>query len=541
LEQILNFNTEKMKKLFKVSYLAFALSVLSCTNDLNTVPKDDDQFLSEDFFSTEASYKQGLAGVYGNLSLTGTTGAGSSNISGIDAGTSQYGRCLWYMQDLSTDEVIWSYENDPGTADIQRTNWTASNPIFRGMYGRAMFQVALVNEYLRQTSDAKLDSRGVSAATKADVQKYRAEVRVIRALAYYHIMDMFGKAAFVTENDPVGDFKGPQYDREQLFTYIETELKALEIDTNLADARANEFGRADKGLAWMILSKMYLNSESYFGTAKYTECITYSNKIIGAGYQLAANYQHNFMADSNTNSAKNEIIFPLQSDGRTTQNYGPTTVIINGEVGSIEGNGAALGVGGWGGALRVRKQFGEKFADASFANDARKTLITANRNPIISTVSDRDTGYIITKFTNKTSTGANGSDQGFVDTDFPLFRLADVYLMVAECQLRGGTGATSAQALGYVNALRTRANGQTIAAANLNLDFILDERLRELHWEAHRRQDLIRFGKFTGGSYNWAWKGNGINGIALPQYYKLYPLPAESLAANSNLTQNTGY
>ena len=541
MEQILNFNTEKMKKLFKVSYLAFALSVLSCTNDLNTVPKDDDQFLSDAFFSTEASYKQGLAGVYGNLSLTGTTGATSSNISGIDAGTSQYGRCLWYMQDLSTDEVIWSYENDPGTADIQRTNWTSSNPIFRGMYGRAMFQVALVNEYLRQTSDAKLDARGVSAATKADVQKYRAEVKVIRALAYYHIMDMFGKAAFVTENDPVGDFKGPQYDREQLFTFIETELKALEIDSNLADARANEFGRADKGLAWMILSKMYLNSESYFGTAKYTECITYANKIIGAGYQLATNYQHNFMADSNTNSAKNEIIFPLQSDGRTTQNYGPTTVIINGEVGSIEGNGATLGVGGWGGALRVRKQFGEKFADASFANDARKTLITANRNPIISTISDRDTGYIIAKFTNKTSTGANGSDQGFVDTDFPLFRLADVYLMVAECQLRGGIGATSAQALGYVNALRTRAHGQTIAASDLNLAFILDERLRELHWEAHRRQDLIRFGKFTGGSYNWAWKGNGINGIALPQYYKLYPLPAESLAANSNLTQNTGY
>ena len=291
----------------------------------------------------------------------------------------------------------------------------------------------------------------------------------------------------------------------------------------------------------MILAKMYLNSESYFGVVKYTECITYSNKIIGGGYVLATNYQHNFMADSNTNSAKNEIIFPLQSDGRTTQNYGPTTVIINGQVGSLEGNGAALGVGGWGGALRVRKQFGEKFADASFTGDSRKMLITANRNPIISTVSDRDTGYIITKFTNKTSTGANGSDQGFVDTDFPLFRLGDVYLMVAECQLRGGTGATSAQALGYVNSLRTRANGQTISAANLNLDFILDERLRELHWEAHRRQDLIRFGKFTGGSYNWAWKGNGINGVALPQYYKLYPLPAESIAANPNLTQNTGY
>jgi len=352
---------------------------------------------------------------------------------------------------------------------------------------------------------------------------------------------MFGKAAFVTENDPVGDYRGPQYDRQQLFNFIESELVALENDANLTNAKANEFGRADKGLAWMILAKMYLNHESYFGTPKYNECVTYANKVIGGGYSLATSYRHNFMADSNTNSARNEIIFPLQSDGRTTQNYGPTTVIINGQVGSMEGNGASLGVGGWGGALRVRKQFGDKFADAAFATDERKTLITAGRNPIITTVSDRDSGYIITKFSNKTSTGANGSDQGFVDTDFPLFRLGDVYLMLAECQLRGATGVTASQALGYVNSLRTRANGQTIAASALTLDFILDERLRELHWEAHRRQDLIRFGKFTGGSYNWAWKGNGVNGIAIPPHFKLFPLPAESVAANPNLTQNTGY
>jgi hypothetical protein len=113
--------------------------------------------------------------------------------------------------------------------------------------------------------------------------------------------------------------------------------------------------------------------------------------------------------------------------------------------------------------------------------------------------------------------------------------------MLAECQLRGATGVTASQALGFVNSLRTRANGQTISAADLTLDFILDERLRELHWEAHRRQDLIRFGKFTGGSYNWAWKGNGVNGIAIPAHFKLFPLPAESVAANPNLTQNTGY
>jgi hypothetical protein len=113
--------------------------------------------------------------------------------------------------------------------------------------------------------------------------------------------------------------------------------------------------------------------------------------------------------------------------------------------------------------------------------------------------------------------------------------------MLAECQLRDGSGVTAQQALDYVNDLRTRANGQAIIASEMSLDFILDERARELHWEAHRRQDLIRFGKFTGGSYNWAWKGNGANGIALPSYYKLYPLPTESVAANSNLIQNEGY
>lgn len=532
-----------MKKFFKLSYLVFGLLAISCTSDLNVTPEDDDQFLSEDFFSTEDSYKKGLAGVYGNLSLTGATGAGSSNISGIDAGTSQYGRCLWYMQDLATDEVIWSYENDPGTAEIQRTNWSASNPVFRGMYGRGMFQVALVNEYLRQTTDEKLSTRGVSEATKTEVRKYRSEVRVLRALAYYHLMDMFGKAAFVTENDPVGSFKGPQYDRQALFTFIKTELEELENDSNLADAKTNESGRLDKGVAWMILAKMYLNSEAYFGESKYTECITYCNKIVGAGYQLATNYQDNFLADSNSNSANNEIIFALESDGRYTQNYGPTTVMINGSVGSIEQNGVSLGVnaGGWGGALRVREQFANKFAGAAFAGDDRNTLITTGRNPIITTVSDRDSGYIIAKFSNKTSTGGAGTDATFVDTDFPLFRLGDVYLMLAECYLRDGSGVTSQQALDYVNDLRTRANGQTISASELSLDFILDERLRELHWEAHRRQDLIRFGKFTGGSYNWAWKGNGANGIALPSYYKLYPLPSESIAANSNLIQNDGY
>ncbi len=532
-----------MKTKFKLIYLLLGfLSLSSCTGDLDVIPHDDDQFLSDEFFKTEDSYQKSIAGVYGNFSLTGATGPGSSNISGVDAGTSQYGRCLWYMQDLAADEMIWSYENDPGTRDIQRSVWSATNPIFRGMYGRGMFQVALVNEFLRQTTDEKLSSRGVSEATRTEIKKYRTEARVLRALAYYHLMDMFGKAAFVTENDPVGAYRGPQYDRQQLFTFIESELLELEGDANLAAPLTNQSGRADKGLAWMILAKMYLNANVYIQQDKYSNCITYCNKIIGGGYALASKYQYNFMADSDTNDAKNEIIFAFQSDGLATQNYGPTTVMVNGSVGSLEQNGISLGVGagGWGGALRVRKEFADKFADAAFANDERNTIIKTNRTADISTISDRDSGFILTKFSNRTSTDGFGKDKTFVDCDFPVFRLADTYLMYAEAHLRGG-GGTAATALQYVNALRTRAKGVAISASDLTLDFILDERLRELYWEGHRRQDLIRFGKFTGGSYNWAWKGNGQNGIAIPSYFNVYPLPTESVAANPNLIQNTGY
>ena len=251
------------------------------------------------------------------------------------------------------------------------------------------------------------------------------------------------------------------------------------------------------------------------------------------------------MADNDVNSANNEIIFPLISDGTYTQNYGPTTVMINGEVGSLEANGAALGVGagGWGGALRVRKQFAQLFNDGIYINDSRNTLISENRNIEITDISDKDQGYVIEKYSNATSIGTFGADQTFVDTDFPLFRLADVYLMYVEAHLRGGVGASATDAENYINSLRTRANNpqNTLTISDLTLDFILDERSRELHWEAHRRQDLIRFNKFTGGSYNWAWKGNGTNGIALPAHMNLYPIPSASLASNPNLTQNAGY
>ena len=523
-------------KLSLIVLMGAALSFTSCMSDLDIIPEDPLATTAEQFYASPTSYKQALAGVYGNLALTGTFGAGSSNIDGIDAGTSQYGRVLWYMQNLPTDEVIWSYENDPGTRELNRNIWNSLNPIFRGMFGRAMFQVALVNEYLRQTTPEALASRGHNdPALAQQVQQYRLEARALRALAYYHLMDLFGKAAFVTENDPM-NFAGPEFLRPQLFEFIENELN--EIMPGLAAPRTNEKGRLDQAFARMILAKIYLNAEVYINQNRYADCVNQLNDIISAGYSLAPNYLHNFTAD---NDLSPEMIFSIQSDGLVTQNFGPTTVMINGQVGSIEQNGESMGVGagGWGGALRLRPQFVQKFSGNDFMNDTRNTIISGERSPIINDVLDRDQGFILAKYSNITSTGVRGQNETFVDTDFPLFRLADAYLMYAECAVRGA-GSISL-AVDYVNMLRNRATSPTIDAGQLTLNFILDERLRELHWEGHRRQDLIRFGRFTGGTYNWAWKGNNVNGVSIPNHMSLYPIPLASLASNPNLRQNPGY
>jgi starch-binding outer membrane protein, SusD/RagB family len=537
-----------MKKInFNFLYIFMMFAVLqSCTNDMNVVSEDDDVLSPEVLYSTPEGYKQALAGVYGNLVLTGTGDAGSSFLQGIDAGTSQFGRCLWYLQDLTTDEAIWSYENDAGTAELQRTIWTSSNPILLGMFSRTMAEVAFVNEFLRQSTEEKLTGRGITdPADLANIADYRNEVRTLRAYAYYNMMDLFGKAPFVTENDPI-NFAGPEYSRQQLFTFIETELLALIPD--LKPARTNEYGRIDKAFAQMILAKIYLNADVYIQTPMYDKCVEQCNAVIAGGYSLKPNYLDNFKADNHTSE---EMIFTLQSDGSVTQSYGATTVILNGQIGEWESNGGEFGIGGWSGAIRVTKQFAQKFDGADYDFDARKTLGTGvagdpdkQRSIDIADISVKTQGYIVSKFSNKTSAGIAGISTTFADTDFPLFRLADVYLMIAECAARGASNATPEQGRDYVNMLRERANGNTsanITTAQLNPNFILDERARELYWESHRRQDLIRFGKFTGGSYNWAWKGNAANGLAIPAHMKVFPLPAASLAANPNLTQNTGY
>ncbi|RMG69970.1 MAG: RagB/SusD family nutrient uptake outer membrane protein, partial [Bacteroidetes bacterium] len=179
---------------------------------------------------------------------------------------------------------------------------------------------------------------------------------------------------------------------------------------------------------------------------------------------------------------------------------------------------------------------------ASF--DSRAMFYTDGQSLEINDISQFTEGYAITKYKNVTSGGAKGSHPTFPDNDFPMFRIADVYLMYAEAVLRGGSGGDAGTALEYVNRVLTRAYGGpsgNITPTDLTLDFIIDERARELYWECHRRTDLIRFGRFSETSYLWPWKGNVPTGESRPSFYDVFPIPASDIGANPNLTQNTGY
>ncbi|TGE18286.1 RagB/SusD family nutrient uptake outer membrane protein [Hymenobacter elongatus] len=537
-----------MKKSFvrgfaTVSVAASLLAVAtSCVGDLDREPFNE--VTSEVVYSDPANYKPILAKLYAGLALSGQTGpSGKPDLSGVDEGFSNYVRQYWSIQELPTDEAVIAWGDD-GLQDYHRMNWTSNNPFIRAMYNRISYQIAACNEYIRETKDDKLSGRNITGTNLENIKKYRAEARFLRALSYFHSLDLFGNPPFADENDQVGSFQPRQISRAELFSYVESELKAIE--TELVGAKQNEYARVDQAAAWTLLAKLYLNAEVYTGTARNTEAITYCKKVIGAGYSLQntptakfSAYGRNFLADNHTSP---EVIFPVTFDGNFTKGYGGTTFIIHASVGDSI-SAAAYGIdGGWGGT-RTTKALFNLFPDT--AADRRGRFQTKGQKLEIDNLTEYKYGYAVFKFRNIGSDGKVGKNITFPDTDFPMFRLADVYLMYAEAVLRGGTGGDLGQALTYVNQLRTRAfsgtNAGNITASQLNLNFILDERARELHWEGHRRMDLIRFKKFTTAAYLWPWKGGLKEGRSVSDNLNLFPIPSTDLVANPNLKQNPGY
>lgn len=526
----------KLTKLAAIIVIGLSAFGVSCKKNLTPIGQLTTASVYKDF----GNYPQVLAKLYTAFALSGQAGpAGAPDIAGIDEGFSNYLREYFNMEELTTDEaqIVW---NDGTVHNLHDMTWNNQNEFIRAMYDRIYYEISLDNEFLRNTTDAQLAANGITGNNLTLAKQYRAEARFLRALSYTHAIDLFGSVPFVTEANNVGVFFPQQKSRTEIFNFIESELKA--IDGELGAPRFS-YGHADQAADWSLLTSLYLNAQVYTGTARYTDAITYAKKVIAAGYTLDPKYQNVFLADNNTSP---EMIFPIESDGLHTQGYGGMTYIVHASVGGGETPGTFGVNGGWAG-LRVTPQYVALFSDPSGNTDQRAMFYTNGQTLDIKDEYTFTNGYAVTKFKNVTKAGQPGSDPtgNFVDNDFPVFRLADIYLEYAEAVLRGGTGGDPVTALGYVNLVRTRAYGGSISGnitlPQLNLQFILDERGRELLWEGHRRTDLIRFGQFTGGTYIWQWKGAEHNGTTVADFRTLMPIPSTETINNPNLKQNPGY
>jgi hypothetical protein len=511
-------------------------ALTSCTKNLNREPANTNT--ADIQYATAAGYKQVLAKVYGSYALISSTGTGASDISvaGIsDVGETDFVRLLFNMEELTTDNAICAWD-DPYLQPLHNLNIASSNVYVAAMYDRSFFQITVANDFIRQSTDAAVASRGITGADAENIRHYRAEARFLRAYQYWVLMDLFGNPAFVDENDPVGDYIPKQITRTALFSYIESELKA--IDTSLVAPRQNEYGRADQAAEWALLARMYLNAQVYTGTDHSTDAITYASKVINAGYSLMPNFANLFKSDNNLNNP--EVILPIPYDATTAQNYGGTTFLICSAHGTDPTDDAAYGIpgGGWLGNRSTSP------LPAVFTDPTDQRALFGPGTTTINSVLDFTQGVEVYKYSNVTSTGVTpySPDGVLCSTDYPLFRLAEMYLVYVEAVARGGSGGDAATALSYFNLLRTRAYGNTNGnVSSYTLNDILNERQKELYWECTRRTDLIRYGMFTGSTYIWPWKGGVQNGTTVDAHLNLLPLPATELNSNPSLVQNPGY
>lgn len=520
-----------MKNLkFKSLAVLFLFAVVgnSCMSDLDTTPKVE--LTLENLLANDPNAVEGLLSrLYASFALSSVNGPGSSDISGADAGESPFIRGLVNLQDFTADDLKNRW-GDNGLDQLTTTsNWTDNNKFFKYAYDRLYYTIPQSTNLI-----AIMKSDNVVYANKEEVV---SELRFLRAMSYYYLIDLFGKGVLVNDQNFNSSVPLPQSSRVEIFNYVESEL--LDVENKIS--ATNTYGRANKSAVRMLLAKLYLNAAVYTGTPRYNEAATYASKVISeGGYSLEPNIRKNFSADNNTSK---EIIFPLIADALTSQSFGNTTYLVNGSLSTDTMTPANFGATeGWAGHRATKAWyglFGNSAANIAANPDQRARMFwTTGHNFEMTDYKTWTDGFPATKFTNKKSDGS-GDVTGFSSTDFPLFRLSDAYLIYAECALRGASTATTGQGLTYVNAVRSRSGATPFAA--INLQNILDERARELNFEGVRRQDLIRFGKFTGSSYVWPWKGGVKDGTSIPSHYNVFPIPSTALQANPNLTQNTGY
>lgn len=558
-----------MKHIFMKTVLAALLMggvTTSCINDLNISSIDPQS-------SSSYGDMELLAKIYGTLGLTGQRGpAGNGDISS-DEGESGFYRTTFNLQELCTDECVWAWQTDADIPQITNIEWTSSSPRVQWAFQRLAFDVTLCNFYLTNTEEKAEDPQ---------YKLYRAEVRFLRALHLWYFLDLWGKAPFKTTYD-IYELPVEKAGKE-LYDWIDQEL--TEIEPQMAEVgefnNSSNFGRADRGAAYMLHARLALNSEVYTNGAvkDYQKAIDYCNLLEGK-YELSTadkngytGYEQVFMADNDENlQAMKEIILPIRQDGVKTKCYSGSNYLVSST--RIAGMPYMGTNNGWScnfaRAALVKNFFSnledcplatEKAPDNSTeadiialdeaagtttkdvqrkANDDRALFYSGCggglRGIEFEQIAGFNSGLSIVKWSNIRTDGAPTSHVEFPDVDIPLIRYAEMFLTRAEAKFR--LSGDPQQARADIEVLRSRAGAST--PATITEQFIIDEWCREFYMEGRRRSDLNRFGLFTGDKYIWDFKGGVAEGKSVANYFKVYPIPADDIRGNENLSQNEGY
>lgn len=570
------------------------VGMVSCTGDLDQLPKDPNVLTPDQFANNPKEYLGGILGkCYSGLAISGQYGPnGDADIKGMDGGTSQWGRVGFYLEDLPTDMAYWIYQ-DQGVPDLVQDTWGENNTLIYGAYSRYYTHIAICNDFIRLTRSLDdygitVGGSGANSISQAEIDQFVLEARALRDLSYYYIINWFGRGVIAWDDMAYGETPQQAESRAALFNKVVADLE--DVLTKFKDGQP-VYGRVGKDGVEALLCKFYLNAEEWTGMAMFDKCWQHAQNIIGrhqgGGFEnsgLANDYLALFCGNNDmfmpggSLTAQNEILWGIPYNSQNTQPYGGTMFLIaapikdaatDDQIGQGWCNKTYYGINSAWGCLRVRPEFSQKYGFVNGVSiDKRSALwlteaCDAGYPMQLEKLNEwNGCGYSGIKYTNVmarvdgtlpqwkdpqtgwTRVGIQPVDalNNFPDTDQPLIRLADVYLMAAESALRGAAGSDSGTALNYVNIVRRRAGLTNFNAAELTLDNLLDERARELFQENCRRTDLIRFGKFTGSAYNWTMKGGIEGGTSIPEYRKLYPLPTNVIAGyGSSMQQNPGY
>ncbi|MGL4484626.1 MAG: RagB/SusD family nutrient uptake outer membrane protein [Anaerovoracaceae bacterium] len=570
---------------------------VSCVKDLNVKPISPQLKPSDIVYKSLGDYKQGLAFLYGEYIIAvpdlGSFDATNAKFNGYTTFT----RAIWMLQEAWTDEAWWIWYNDSGIPDFINASFNNNSIWTKAFYYRLYYLVLPCNQFLKDASDAELTKKGIPDADRATIAQFRNEARFLRALAYYYGLDFFRRVPFVTEKDPIGAFLPKQSTAQELYSYIETELK--DIVEQLPTPSSSTYGKVDKACVYALLAKLYLNSGVYLGydgTAKNTSVrpptslemdstIKYCDLIINDGYHRLSTtsispagkftpYQELFMGDNGQNdNARREFIFTLLNDYIYTHGDGGGNFAVAVSMPQLVA-AHAYGINatkGWSSMcarstllnlfnipLDASTTIGEKKSPnddrgwfynkgLGYAISANGTLLPPATNTGYAPVKFRANyaNYTITPYPPDilSSTNRIGDSTTFLDyynnTDYAMFRMGDIILMKAEALWRKN-GGTNGQTDVLVQQIRSRAHNN-IPASGITLEDLRTERAKELYHEGHRRTDLIRFNSFTGSNYLWEYKGGVEAGRAIDPKYTILPIPFQDIVANSNITQNYGF